>query len=452
MPTVETDLDKIQARLHDSGTLWSRTELLRMYNDGYKQLVARSRATQRFFVHDVPGRVTFSGVFEWEDRHSDKGIYRRFSRVSAQEGYNGTFLWEVEQIEGISPTNSGDCVTQLWERANSDDIDQHFRFALPTSHEQITRVTYDDQALAGTSTKEMDLQRAKWWREGGEPFYWLEGVGRDKSFEVFEVKTDYAQQYFLDGFEKGMPREITSSDTTRTYSSSLSQREPNYGYATSGDADGLTYYALLPRSFGVRFTKKKTLSTDAEGTQTWERELIDDSAETDFTTGEVIGTNWWETEFALDSTYASSQNPALGLLRHISSPDRQYIPAVYDSGQEQIGIARDFNSSSDSIMVLQSIVPLRDVGESDIPGLIPSRMQKYLRYYTLSRAFGRTGEGQRRDLSQHYMERFDRGVMFLKRLGDLAFKDRVYARSSIAASQEARPRRVSLPSEFERLW
>ena len=64
MPTVETDLDKVQARLHDSGTLWPRTELLRFYNDGYKQLVARSKATQRFFVHDVPGRVTFAGTFE----------------------------------------------------------------------------------------------------------------------------------------------------------------------------------------------------------------------------------------------------------------------------------------------------------------------------------------------------------------------------------------------------
>jgi len=337
----------------------------------------------------------------------------------------------------------------LWERAYSDDIDQHFRFALPASHEQIGRVAYDDVSLVGAGVRELDLQRAKWWREGGEPTYWLEGVGRDKSFEVFEVKTDYAQQYFLDGFEKGMPREPTGS---RTYGTELAQREPNYGYATSGDADGLSYYGLLSGSFGVRFTKKKTLSTDAEGTQTWEKEMIDDSTATTFTTGEVIGTNWWETEFSVDSTYTSSLNPALGLLRRISSPDRQYIPAVYDSGKEQVGIARDFNSSADSIMVLQSIVPLRDVGESDTPGLIPSQLQKYLRYYTLSRAFGRSGEGQRVDLSQHYMERFDRGVMFLKRLGDLAFKDRIYARSSITSSQGARLPLVSLPSNFERLW
>ena len=449
MPTVETDLDKVQARLHDSGTLWPRTELLRFYNDGYKQLVARSKATQRFFVHDVPGRVTFAGTFEWEDRHADRGIFRRYSRVSAQEGYNGTFLLEVEQLEAITPSDSTDCITQLWERAYSDDIDQHFRFALPASHEQIGRVAYDDVSLVGAGVRTLDLQRAKWWREGGEPTYWLEGVGRDKSFEVFEVKTDYAQQYFLDGFEKGMPREPTGS---RTYGTELAQREPNYGYATSGDADGLSYYGLLSGSFGVRFTKKKTLSTDAEGTQTWEKEMIDDSTATTFTTGEVIGTNWWETEFSVDSTYTSSLNPALGLLRRISSPDRQYIPAVYDSGKEQVGIARDFNSSADSIMVLQSIVPLRDVGESDTPGLIPSQLQKYLRYYTLSRAFGRSGEGQRVDLSQHYMERFDRGVMFLKRLGDLAFKDRIYARSSITSSQGARLPLVSLPSNFERLW
>lgn len=449
MPTIETDLDKVQSKLHDSGTLWPRTELLRFYNDGYKQLVARSKATQRFFVYDVPGQVTFAGVWEWEDRHSDKGIYRRFSRISAQEGYAGAFLWEVEQVEGISPTNSADCVSQLWERAFSDDIDQHFRFGLANSHERVTRVAYNDRPLAGISTRELDTLQTKWWRESGEPVYWLEGTGRDKSFEVFEVVTSYTQGYHLDGFEKGMPREPTGD---RSYSADLVQREFEYAYTTDGDADGLTAETLLANYLVVRFTKKKTLSTDAHASQTWEREFIDDSDATSFTTGEVIGTYWWEIEYSVDSTYASAIKPALGLLRRVSSPDRQYMPTVYDSGQEQIGIGRDFKSSADSIMVLECITPLRDMTEADSPGLIPSRMQKYLRYYTLSRAFGRSGEGQRLDLSQHYMERFDRGVMFLKRLGDLAFKDRVYARSSIAISQEARPPRVSLPSEFERIW
>jgi len=66
MPLVETDLDKVQSRLHDDGTLWPRAELLRYYNDGYRQLLARSKCTRRLHSMDVPGRVAYAGVYEWE--------------------------------------------------------------------------------------------------------------------------------------------------------------------------------------------------------------------------------------------------------------------------------------------------------------------------------------------------------------------------------------------------
>jgi len=78
-------------------------------------------------------------------------------------------------------------------------------------------------------------------------------------------------------------------------------------------------------------------------------------------------------------------------------------------------------------------------------------MSKYLRYFTLARAFGVEGEGKRPDLSQHYMERFDRGVKFMMRLADVAFHDRVYQRQDVEMTRRTRPPRVRLPSTYPRV-
>lgn len=449
MPTVTTDLDRCQARLHDGGILWSRTELLRYYNEGYKQLLSRSKAVSRFFIHDVPGRISYSGVWEWEDRHTSKGTYRRFSRLSALDGWAGTFLWEVEQLEGITPTNSSACITQLWERVHSGDIDQHFRFILATSHDQIRRVTHDGKPLAGTSLRELDLSQTKWWREGGDPVYWLSGAGRDGSIEIFEVITTYNQQYELKGFESGMPREPVGESGGRTYGINVAQREYDYAYTTSGDGEALVSDTLRPNLLGVHITQKETLPGDAEGIFLWERQVIDVASS--FTDSNPIGTYWWEDQFSIGGIAVNSTRPALGVLRRVTSPDRQYVPQVYDAGQDQVGVGRDFKSSDDSITVLETIIPIRDLGETDTPGLIPQQMRKYLRYYVLHKAFGRSGEGRHPDLAKHYGERFDRGVMFFKRLGELSFRDHMYARASIGPSYASRPPMVRLPPEYPRL-
>ena len=102
-------------------------------------------------------------------------------------------------------------------------------------------------------------------------------------------------------------------------------------------------------------------------------------------------------------------------------------------------------------MALEVVVPLVDVGETDAPVLIPAPLQKYLRYYVLSRAFGREGEGQRLDLAQHYEARFQRGAQLLKRFGDSAHADRVFRRQEPNLGR-GRPPLVRLPSEFERIF
>ena len=61
------------------------------------------------------------------------------------------------------------------------------------------------------------------------------------------------------------------------------------------------------------------------------------------------------------------------------------------------------------------------------------------------------GEGKRLDLSAHYMERFDRGVLFMQRLTDVTQRDRVYQRQDVELTRRAKPPRVRLPSTYPRV-
>ena len=460
---IETDLDKIQSRLHDDGTLWSRAELLRYYNDGYRQLLAQSKCTRRLHILDVPGRIAYAGVYEWEDRHSSGGTYRRFSRVSERNGWFSTTQWEIEQLRGITPTTSSFAATQLWERAFAGgDLNTHFRFYLGAHHDSIIRVVHDNDRLGGVAVRSLDTQDTSWFNEGGEPTFFTPGVGRDRTFEVFEVVTTYNAPYeYNDSYTRGGVRKLSGS---RTYSLEVSKTHQNdYAYSTRADAEALEQAGDTPlfglgnadlRGYGFRFTLGPTLSTDGFPINVWEREQIDlinssggdDGSEVSQTTGELRPTHVWESEFSV------SVDPPLGALRAAHSPNRQYAPQAYNPGDiSHLGVVRSIGSSDDSITVLEVIQPPRPLVESDAPSLIPRRMSKYLRYYTLGKAYGAEGEGQRPDISQHYLERYDRGIKFMMRLAEITFHDRVYQRQDVELTRRVRPPRVRLPSTFPRV-
>src|SRR3990167_2979615 len=98
MPTVSSDLALIQEKLHDSASIWTRAELLRWYNDGYRQLLAQSGAFSRILPLDVPGRHTYACLYPWEDRHVT-GTYW-FPGLTTYTGRRQVmFAWEAEFLE-----------------------------------------------------------------------------------------------------------------------------------------------------------------------------------------------------------------------------------------------------------------------------------------------------------------------------------------------------------------
>ena len=436
METCEAILDKCQEFLHDEEAIWTRAELLRWLNDGYRVLVADSRSVKRFFIFDVPPRVTFAGSFEWEDRHGP-GTWRKFTKSALSGSVECTFQWEVEFLEGLTPTNSNNAVTYLWELAYiGSDIDNHYRFALPRSNDRIHRVAFDDKKLLSGSVKEIDLQNTPWWQDGSEPAFWLRGLGRENTFEVYEIETTYNQQYAISDEPFGLPRGFSGSRSYEVESTTLNN---DYAYTNAEDSG-----AYSP-GLGWRFTQEATDTDKTNCVFGWEKEMLE--GETTFTDSETVSTYAWEAEeFAgQDQIYFG-----VGALRHILSPDRQYLPQPYDTGElEVVGAARDFKSSVDSISVLESIVHTRELQEDDSPALIPEKMFKYLRYYVLAMAFMREGEGQRADLAGIYLGRFKRGALLMTVFTKLTSGDRSYQREG-EPSRAGRPPRPRLPSTFPR--
>lgn len=447
MTTVGDDLTTIQARLHDGGAIWSRTELLRLYNDGYRELLVTSGAFSRLLPLDVPGRHTYAVTHAWETRHTSGGTWWLPMLACYAGTREATAAWEVEHLDGVTPTASLTGLTMQWERAHVTDTDRHFQFGLPADHERVRRLEWNNKALHPSAVREFDEVDDAWMRRVGEPNWWTTGIGAIRSVEVYEITTAYIQAYQLMDASTGIPREITGA---RTYSIEVDPYNPSnsYAYATQGDKDGLVNtLPALRAGMGARFTDEPADKTLGFAVFPWEIEHLDGSTVTTLTTGGVLGMFPWEREDG-----AAAISFGLGGVRAIVSPDRQYVPMVSEAApMALLGGIRDWRSSDDNLMALEVVVPPVDLGETDAPVLIPEPFQKYLRFYTWSRAFGREGEGQKLDLAQHYDQRFQRGVNLLKRFGDSASLDRVFRRQDDRVDR-GRPPLVRLPSNYEAVW
>mgnify|MGYP001608696454 CR=1 FL=1 len=303
--TISAEIDLVQARLFDSAALWSRAELVDWYNDGYKDILAKSGGVRRLWIEDVPGRVTFAYTHEWEPS-SRLGRAWKFTVAIEAATRQGTSLWEAEFIEGVIPSNSLDGISQPWERCYSDETDAPFRFVLPREHDKSARVAWDGRHLTPVAVKQLDTLQS-WEREPGRPIVWTSGTGRNRSFELYELRTDYQQGYAASAFG-GSVRGLSGD---RTYATTMAQSVANaWAYTASGDSAALsgpsarwrptsavTSDADLVNALGdqpYRFTlKASTDSQDAPGlgavfcaTQPWE---IGDRA-----SGRVLGTYPWE--------------------------------------------------------------------------------------------------------------------------------------------------------------
>ncbi len=426
---LETLIDQAQEFLHDDGVVWPRAELLRWANDGYRQLCRAAACIVRPFQQDVPGRVAASCSQPWE-RIEHRGLNRIFSRQASTRNLRVCFLWEVEALAGISPTQSYDVTTQHWEEAYSDDTDAHFRFALPRQADRPLKVYWDDKRLAHTSTRELDESYDRWWRDTGEPIATLPGVGEDKTLEVYLLQTTYVQSWYLKSYETGVPRQF-SSDASRTYAVSSLHTEWDYGYTNSADSG-------MAEGTGLNIAQT-LIETGVRGLFSWE---ADTTATTDDTAGTIYAYPWEGDNVT---------QLGVGLTRHLTSTDRQYLGVAYDSGQDLLGTARRFASGDDALTIWQNIIPSRPLTEYDEPDLLPDQLHKYLRFYVLAQAFGRKGEGFRPDLSEHFAALYKLGEGLLAMLGTPSVLDRVYAREQVKDASIKAPPRVRFPATYQRV-
>ena len=226
--TVGDDLTWCQLFLHDAGALFAREELLRWYQDGYRQLLGMAQSTRQWRILDVPPRYTITYTFAWEQYHTLQGT----SRAIGYRGRGGrvyTYLWEAEQAEGLPVTDgSSVCCTQLWEYAylpeDSPAPNQTYTFAVPRAQERLARVYWDHKALTPRAMRELDATEALWWRESGEPWIWTRGTQGVRHFDLYQIQTGYQQGYALSyneatatggmpGVTLGIPREMSGDRT-----------------------------------------------------------------------------------------------------------------------------------------------------------------------------------------------------------------------------------------------
>jgi hypothetical protein len=194
--------------------------------------------------------------------------------------------------------------------------------------------------------------------------------------------------------------------------------------------------------WGLRLTQDAVEGVHA--LHPWEVQHL--NGETPTASTHPVGSQQWESQHG-----AAEAWPPLGSVRSLSSPDRQYVNLEQTNRNTPLGIIKLVKSSNDNLLLLQVVGPaIAPVTEEDDLVLIPSQMQKYIRYFVLARAFNRQGEGHQPNLATFYQRRFERGIQVLRNLGNLARRDRQWQRGPITPSAR-RPATVRLPSSYPRV-
>lgn len=370
--TVGADLDWCQEFLRDApqigvdGELWSRQELLDYYLDAYRELLTTANP-RRWTGLSVPPQFTITGTQPWEAAHSQGGTFWQWTFQGPTGGIATSSPWELEQVEGYTPSQGSEGITQGWERQFVNPTYTPFRFGLRRDSSNIVRMWYNRRILLPLTVRELDSTYRQWTSLGNYPVAWTTGTGDDRTFEVYEVQTtptdDYEYRWDVASYYwRGMVRYMTGS---RTY----------------------------------------TVVHDPHASQ------------------------------------------AVGIVRRMSSPDRQYWPVILRNDQIPTGIVTVLHSDEDALLVLEQInADEVTFDETDIPGLLPAPMRKYCRYHVLARAFGRQGEGRQLDLAAFFAFWFETGKRILPQLARLARKDVQYARGPVVT--RTRPPRPHLPSGY----
>lgn len=462
--SVQDDITKVQLKLNDNGTIWPQAELLRAYNDGYRRLLSNSSALKDHMCFDVPPRNSYTFCYEWEDSVLSGNIW--MCMLGARTGrWRCTTRWEAQQAEHVgelptdatTTTGQGIGITQQWERfICGGDADRNYDLVFPRNEKSPSRVRFNNTIMLPITTLELDQVHIHWPSFVGQPYWWTSGFGRVKTIEIYRIQTDYNQAYqliypqYLSGYESvGMPRNWSG---VRTYTQDLTTvyAANTLAYTSQGEAQVLT--TVRPKAettIGTSWRVTYYQATDTAQSfcmQAWEADTL--NAASTIRTGAIVGTYRWEFQFG-----AADVPLCIGMPRELSSPDRQYFPVNRGSGAYvTCGTLRAWGSSDGNFFVTYTAINQHDLGLTDSPDLLPSQMSKYIRYYVLSQAYGRQGEGQRMDLSAHWYARYERGFHFFRKLADVAFADKIYVREEVGMSEMRRVPLVQLPPQYERIW
>jgi hypothetical protein len=232
--TASVILDKAQKYLHDTGTIWSREELLGYLNHGYMRLLAESDGLRRLAAYETPARSLVSITHPWERQYAHD-FYRDAWTMRSMHSEVGevrcTYAWEVQHNDGGTVSSSENNSTQSWERTYCGRLETNDRYTYPDDILSTFRIWYNGIRIHPTSVKELDNYTANWNRTTGRPFWYSPGLGRQRQFEIWPDTDTYTQSV-----------DMQNHGTPRSMSGSLSYTFPTGGYGTVRGLRGTRQY------------------------------------------------------------------------------------------------------------------------------------------------------------------------------------------------------------------
>lgn len=439
MATAGAILDDALIYLHDDGTIWTRTELLDYLNQGYRNLLLQTKAARNLVAFDVPPRPAWSISQPWERQHvSILGSVHEWSWADAANGSRSSYEWEAEAELGITPTASESTYTYPWERIESTDNvrEEPERYAYPGDHLRTYRLSFDGQRLPPLSIQELDGYSPRWEMEDGEPTWYHAGLRRKKEFSVYPIASAYVENIIItDGLGT-----ISTASGGRSYS--FTQEIVLEGFAFTANGD-ITSTALAGP--GRKITRDTTVSADYQAMFLWEKQHVEGNTPTNVTTYALMYP--WEAVF-VDQSYTTLAG--LGLPESLIGGRDYYVSTQQQPGMPPYGTIGYWKSSEDALL-LDYALSAPTMAETDSPSLLPLACAKYLRWYVLAKAFSREGEGQHPVLANHFLQRYQLAVRFMRRLANFAAVAQTHQLQGATITPGRRPK-PRLPAEYPRVW
>ena len=186
--TWGAELFKIRRQLRDpDGNIWSDAFLRHLYNETQKDLQNRTLILEDVATQRVPGLYHFSYMHDWEWQFLPASMSQFYQCLQQHSGYVFAHRWEVQETSDIAADVSdyGIHFCHPWEAFMGQTPGEKIKFKFPSNMRNLKYIAYDEEPIAATSEKRVQISNPSYLTTEGRPFAYYQTDDIDATYVLY---------------------------------------------------------------------------------------------------------------------------------------------------------------------------------------------------------------------------------------------------------------------------